>query len=187
MKTVTYSINKLDVMHVAHPVGIASLSKNYDDYANHPEWFGGRDLNELKALWLETAVSVACFEVLKRDGLALIQKKEDNFYTFADHEGDCFDPSVNSDISPEELKRQRKRERARFNRQGVWYHTLVVLHEERDSIGGFVGDDFYCSGYDTDFYNQAFDYLTGAGMANYVDELLGRVKEALAASASALF
>lgn len=186
MKTVSYSITNSDVMHVALPVGMAALEDSRKDFKEHPEWFGGRELNSLQTLWLDNAVAIAAFAVLKHDGLATIKKNPDAYYTFAEHEGDCFNPQVNTDIAPEELKRQRRREMARFNRQGVWYHTLEVLNEEHDSISGFIGNDFYGSGYDIEFYDIAFSLLAESEMAEYVRELLKRVREALSSSAQVL-
>jgi len=186
MKTVTYTISQSDVTKVAIPLAVSALKQNFKDYTNHPEWFGGRELNELKALWMENAVAVGAFEVLKKDGVAIVHKNADAYYTFADHEGDCFDPVVNDNIDPAELKRERKREMSRFNRQGAWYHTLEVLNVELDSIAGFVGNDFYGSVYEIEFYNSAFECLKESGMAEYVSELLTRVREALSSSALVL-
>jgi len=66
-----------------------------------------------------------------------------------------FCPNTNPEINGDELKRQERNERARMNKQGAWFFTLVVKNEDLDSIGGFVGNDFYGSGYDTDFYRGA--------------------------------
>lgn len=134
-----------------------AIGKLQNAYDNDRERFGSQSLLLLKKAWCQTAVDEAIFKLLEQDGLACISKERDDYYTFSDHEGDCFNPEVNSNIDPEQLKKERKREMARFNRQGVWYHSLVVMGEHQDSIGGFVGNDFYGSGYDNDFYHTAIE------------------------------
>lgn len=93
-------------------------------------------------------------------GLIDIVRTPDTGFTFKDHAGDSFCPITNPDIDPAELKRQEKHERARFNRNGVWFvrwQSVLKPNALFDSIGGFVGYDFIGSGYD----DEALDQLQG--------------------------
>ncbi|UCW44093.1 hypothetical protein [Vibrio phage F23s1] len=147
------------------------LQKQKDRYAANPDLYGKQTEESLIQRWIDNAYSKAVFQQLERDGLARINKETDSFYSFADHAGDCFDPEVNKDIDPAELKRQRKNELARFNRQGVYYHELIVLGETLGSIGGFVGNDFYGSGYDIDFYNTAINHIASVYGGDFIPTL----------------
>jgi len=90
-----------------------------------------------------------------------VRKVADDYYTFDDHKGDCFDPTINTDIDPKALKRQERNERARFNRQGAFYSIAEYwtgrTWVETDLIGGFVGDDFIGSGYEYDLLSSAIE------------------------------
>lgn len=173
MKTTTYSISENDLLAISqeHQKTFASLlakfRKTPNNYAFKNEAFAKAEFEKIAAL-------KACFGQLVRDGLASITKTEDDFLSFADHAGDVYCPDTNSDIEPAELKRQERCERARMNRQGAWIHSLIVQGEEEDSIGGFVGDDFYGSGYDHEFYQVALkqvavslpDYIKAMQLGN---------------------
>lgn len=154
MKTITYSINKNE-KKIISAIYLEELNRLLKEYDKNPERFAFKDRNEAEIQYKSLASEFAVFYQLKEDGLASISKEEDNYYTFSDHAGDCYDPIVNDGIPAADLKRQERNERARFNRQGVWFHSLTVLGKDLDSIGGFVGNDFYGSGYDHDFYQTA--------------------------------
>jgi len=124
------------------------------------------DKQKLKSDIKKHGIPKALFNLFVNDGLANITKEADEYYTFEDHAGECFCPIVNTEISPAELKRQEKKERARFNRKGCFAMTLYILGNEVGSIGGFVGNDFYGSGYDNDFYNQAYEILKTDGLTS---------------------
>lgn len=158
MKTVTYTLSNKDVESFKKSV-FKQIEKSLSEFNKNPDQFYTKDLSKLKKQWFKSAIAKASFDLFVVDGLATIEKHEDNFYTFTDHAGDCYCPITNGDIDPKELRRQEKNERARFNRQGCFYIVLNVLGNELDSIGGFVGNDFYGSGYDDDFYSIAWDYL----------------------------
>lgn len=171
MKTVKYSVSANDEATIKQ-LQSKYVAENEADYAANPTHYGSRQIDELRELWKHNGSVHGIFTVLEQDGLAHIEKHRDEFYTFADHAGDCFDPEVNSDIAPAELKRREKRERARFNRHGVWYHVLTVLggEVEHGCIGGFVHRDFWGSGYDTEFYEMALEEVE-AKMPEYAAEL----------------
>ena len=142
----------------------------------HPEWWGkDPDVPNLKNIWHKLAVWQALFEQAKKDGLASIEKLPDSYYSFKDHEGDCFNPEVNPDIDPAQLKRDRAKEQRRFHRQGAFYHTLWVAGEYLDGISGFVGDDFYGSGYDDEFYRTAVEKINELH-PDYFKEVLASCK-----------
>ncbi len=138
---------------------LATAAQSYFDdmqcaYTNKPANYN-QPVENLVPMWREVAKAKAIFQQLVSDGVASISKQPDVTLTFADHAGDMFDPDINDNIDPEDLETERRRAMARFNRAGAWYHTLTVLDKELDSIGGFVGDDFKDSGYDTEFHAAA--------------------------------
>jgi len=79
--------------------------------------------------------------------------------------GDSFDPEVNSDIDPIELKKQLKAEQRRVKRWGVWGYVAFGKcrccdsWKQLDSIWGFIGNDFIGSGYDDDLMQACLDHL----------------------------
>lgn len=140
MKTTSYFISAKDEASIHH-LQNKYVAEHEADYAENPTHYGSRSIDELRELWKHNGGVHGIFTVLENDGLAAIDREPDHFYTFSDHAGDCFDPEVNSDIEPTELKRQEKRERGRFRRQGAWCYSLRVLGREPEHgiIGGFVG------------------------------------------------
>ena len=177
MRTTTFSVNKNDVKFLQTDVArrYTSAVKKYE---NNPERYADDDKDRLLANFLSFAKDAAIFALFERDELASITKEKDEFYQFSDHAGDCYCPIANPDIDAGELKKQERRERARFNRQGVYFHTLVVAGQDIDSIGGFVGDDFYGSGYDQDFYFSAIEILSLA-LPDYIkaiNEVVAEIK-----------
>ena len=173
MKNITYTLPANEQVNLVEAVK-SIYEKFAACYHKNPERYGNMSINALQAMWLETAKAQGIFQQLEKDGIAHILQTRDAYFTFSDHAGDMFDPEVNNDIDPEELKTQRRRELARFNRNGVWYHTLMVFGKELDSIGGFVGKDFYGSGYDTDFYATALENIRKQ-LPDYHSELIDAV------------
>lgn len=172
MKSVSYSVSQDDIKRL-NKNQARYIGKCSQDYNSNPKNYGGRSLADLAVLWHYNGGLKSVFDILEADGLVSISKEEDKYYTFADHSGDCFNPVINSEIAPDELKRQERKERARFNRLGVWTHVLVVEGVEVDdsAIGGFVGNDFQHSGYDTEFYFTAIEMLKST-YPDYVSSLL---------------
>ncbi len=173
MKNITYTLTeseKVDLVDTIKQI----FEKQVTLYHANAERFGNISVQSLESMWLETSKAKGIFQQLEKDGIATITREADQYYTFADHAGDMFNPDINDDIDPEELKTQRLRELGRFNRSGVWYHTLFVLGEEIDTIGGFVGKDFYGSGYDSDFYASALKTIEET-LPQYFAELVEAV------------
>ena len=169
MKTITYSVSNDDVNFLVDTASKA-YCKDVKAYEANPHRWGKQDKSGVLAMFKYQAQIFATFALFERDGIAAITKETDEFYAFADHKGDTFCPVTNPDIDSDELKRQERRERARFNRQGVHFHTLVVDGFDCDSIGGFVGNDFYGSGYDYDFYNDAIKKISSTH-ADYIEAI----------------
>ena len=95
-----------------------------------------------------------------------IKREQDDYATFENCCGDIFKPEVNTDIEPSELKRQERNLRKRFNNAGCW--TMVTRYwtgrgwEESEGltknvIGGFVGYDFFGSGYEMQMFEDALE------------------------------
>ena len=124
------------------------------NYKKKPEHYGNTPLDSLKGQWADNSELKALFDVFQKDGLASISKESDSFCSMGDLKGDSFEPDLH-DIDPKELKRQERNFEQRVYRNGVHFHQLTVMDNELDSIGGFVANDFYGSGYDSEFYNQA--------------------------------
>ena len=153
MKTTTYTVSQKDENNIA--VNYAeSLSKMVRAFDKNPERYGKKTSIELRPNWVKLATEHAIFQQLVLDGLASIEKIADADTTFADTAGDCFNPDI-CDMPADELKRQERNARARFNRLGCFGFSLQVKGLDTESIWGFVGDDFYGSGYDSDFYYSA--------------------------------
>jgi hypothetical protein len=150
MKTTSYSLSRSDIVNVCKTFSI-EMSKAISARPNAST--GDLKLN---------AKNKAMFGVLVSDGLVSIRKDIDSTLTFADHAGDMFSQKENPDCSVLDLKTDERRERARFNKHGTFFHTLVVMGEDVDSIGGFVGDSFYGSGYDNNFYSNAIEKIASA-------------------------
>ena len=170
MKTITYTITQEDrkAMQKSTAKAVATIA---DTFTKHPEYWGPEpDMEDLHSRWDSIGANKARFEQLMRDGLAHIKKLPDDMLSFGDTVGDTYDPNTNNDILPSVLKQQENRARARFNKQGTFYHQLVVLGNEKDCIGGFVGNDFYGSDYDNEFYCQALTIIANE-MPEYYAEL----------------
>jgi len=139
-------------------------------YKKHPERYCANDFFSLAGNWIKSANLYAQFQQLNREGIAKIKKEVDEYMSFDDIKGDCYDPDINSGIKKSELQRQERNERARFNRNGVHLMTLKCLGDDIESIGGFIGNDFYGSGYDDDFYSAAMQ-LVKENHSDYYQQL----------------
>ena len=77
--------------------------------------------------------------------------------------GDTFSAKCNPEIKLEILERERQAEIDRINRDGVWFMVAEYWNgrewEHADSMGGFIGNDFTGSGYDTDLKAEAMRAL----------------------------
>ena len=103
------------------------------------------------------------FERLEKLGLVRFRIEPDDYFTVEDLEGDCYNPSVNPDIDPDQLAEERNEFVDRINREGV----VGIIGEYRsnngwehaDSCWGFVGNDYIDSGYDDDIKTNTVDQL----------------------------
>jgi hypothetical protein len=103
-------------------------------------------------------------------------EREPDDQSFDDLHGDCYVREVNTDINPNVLNKQRMEAEQRLEDEGQWviiaqfnafnddgtpeWHTA-------DTIGGFVGEDFFGSGYEEDLRLAALD-----GLFDHYDGLL---------------
>jgi hypothetical protein len=83
---------------------------------------------------------------IKQFGVYRILEIEDFDYSLSDLKGDCYNPEVNSDIDPMELKRQEEEFEKRVELEGVFGYALEKWNPEVgrgwdviDSVWGFVG------------------------------------------------
>jgi len=126
----------------------------------------------------------AVFDRLDDAGYVYIDRQDDDL-GIDDLFGDCFDPNVNSDINPNVLKKQRAAAIDRASREGLWIMVAKAKKddsnydgwEETDSIGGFVGDDFYGSGYEEQMYLSAMDYIADSVGAQRYEDCTDVVRE----------
>lgn len=97
-------------------------------------------------------------------GKISVSREQDQHSTFKDLCGDVFNPAVNTDIPPAELKRQERAYRQRFYKTGCWvmiarYWTGRYWEDSNgmsdNVIGGFVGYDFFGSGYELQMLEEA--------------------------------
>jgi len=115
------------------------------------------------------------FDRLELWGWAVIGRKPDDL-GFDDLFGDCFAPDHASTVpgGMRTINREEKDAKFRLEEEGQWFYLAHVCHPDTrtagtntvftlwvdtDSCGGFVGDDFYGSGYDTDFYVGCIDAI----------------------------
>ena len=126
----------------------------------------------------------AVFDRLDDAGYVYIDRRDDDLPAYEVF-GDCFDPNVNSDINPNVLKKQHAEALDRVNCEGQWIMVAKAKKddgnydgwEETDSIGGFVGDDFYGSGYEEQMYLSAMDYIADSVGAQRYEDCTGVVRE----------
>lgn len=157
MKTISYTVSEADTVKM-NAVFNKEFTRMTNEHKKHPERYS-ESLDDLELRWAGVAKTIAMFSILEEDGLASIDREQDIFSTASDTFGDMFDHECNPDIPPSQLAKERKRELARVNRNGIWDYVLTVLGTEAEAIGGFVGKDFYGSGYDIDFYNSALEII----------------------------
>lgn len=86
-------------------------------------------------------------------------KIKDNDYSFTDLCGDTFNPEVNNDIDPAQLKREKEAFRRRVKKEGVYGCGLALNGVQLFDymIWGFVGNDYLGSGYDSDHLSELLD------------------------------
>jgi hypothetical protein len=169
MKHVTYTAGTedFDLIKLAMRKHFKQCEANY---TKNPDRYGDTPLNSLKSRWADNSELKALFEVFQKDGLASISKESDSFCSMSDLKGDLFKPDLHV-IDQKELKRQERNFERRVYRNGVHFHRLVVMCKDVDAIGGFVANDFYGSGYDSEFYNQALA-LIEVSHPTYTKELM---------------
>jgi len=99
-------------------------------------------------------------------GKISLTRMEDDHSTFSDLAGDCFNPEINTDMRPCDLKRQENNFRSRISKSGVW--TMIAQYwtgrewewlegVNHNTISGFVGNDFFGSGYEWQVMEAAMD------------------------------
>ena len=174
MRTVTYNASQSDLMSVQNRAKVY-MQKSIKCYNQNSEHYS-ESKNSVLAKMAHSCALLATFSIFEEDQLANINKNEDSLCSLSDLKGDCFDAELNSDIDPKELKRQERNFEQRVRRNGVHYHELFVMDESIDLIGGFVGDDFYGSGIDDEFYHTAFE-LINAKHNEYSTKLLSAALE----------
>jgi hypothetical protein len=110
------------------------------------------------------------FEDLEADGMVRIVAEPDEAYTWAGHGGDCYNVDLLADTVPggaRTILAWKKAEMERVERDGFTYVKTEVQcpccgsWEFVDGIGGFVGDDWKDSGYDTDLMATAIERARG--------------------------
>ena len=101
----------------------------------------------------------ALYTLLANHDLAAIEKIEDDRSASA-FATEFYTPSHHPDMHPSTLSRQRNALEKRIEKVGLFTVELIVNGESVSAIGGFIGDDFYGSGYDDDFYREAIELLS---------------------------
>lgn len=175
MKKVTYEVtqNDLDIVESKVTRHLSDLSAGYK---KNPENFHGTK-ESLIARWKSDAVATAVFWVIENDQLAHITCEDDDFASMDQLKGDCFNPDVNPDVDKKAMKREERAFERMVRKEGVHYHEMIVLGESVAQIAGCVGQSFYGSGYDTDFYRAAIEALQETH-SNYCKMLLVHANQA---------
>ena len=104
------------------------------------------------------------FDVLKYAGRVHLSEEPFACISMEDLKGDRFDPHINCDVNKNVLAKQEREFERRVKQEGVWGAVARVnpgyeMHswEDVDSVWGFVGDDFWGSGYEHDLMWAAID------------------------------
>lgn len=102
------------------------------------------------------------FMALQDVGVVELRREPDDWVSYDDLAGDCYNPAANPDVNPNVLKKQEEAFRRRIDEEGVYVYTSAYLlpdgtPECTDVIGGFVGDDFFGSGYEPQVMLAALD------------------------------
>ena len=127
--------------------------------------------DRLPAIWCHLPMDVATdvvFNRLETRGYVALARVPDHDSTFEDLVGDCYCPVANHNINPNVLNKQERAERERILSEGVWgYEAFYCVDQQgptnmTDSIWGFLGDDFWESGYGGDLKESALDALADA-------------------------
>lgn len=102
------------------------------------------------------------WDALARLGWVRISRGEDSDACEHDLLGDCYAPDCNPGVNPNVLAKQRKAAMQKMSEEGVWiYGAWVRIPDEPptivDSIGGFIGEEFWESGYAPGLMRSAID------------------------------
>lgn len=102
------------------------------------------------------------FLALQELKLVTLKREPDDWVSYDDLMGDSYDPEANPDIDPNVLKKQEEAFRQRIDVEGVYVYSSAYLlpdgtTEDSDTIGGFVGNDFFGSGYEPQVMLAALD------------------------------
>lgn len=108
-----------------------------------------RDITRALFKHHDIAFDSNAFKAFWDQGYAVVAVKDEH-YRLDDLLGDTYDPEVNFDIAPDQLKKERAKEVRRIREKGVWGCGLALngVPLYGSFVWGFVGDDYIGSGYD---------------------------------------
>ena len=99
-------------------------------------------------------------------GKIMLSKTEDSCIRYEDLAGDIFNSKVNNDIPAAQLKKEEKAFKARISRSGTWVMSAsywtgreweCLTGIDDNMIGGFIGYDFFGSGYELQIMGSALE------------------------------
>lgn len=111
-----------------------------------------------------------------RQGKIRLNRQTDSQACFDDLAGDCFNPDANPSVDAEQLKQEAKEFRERISEFGAWvmiseYWTgrewESLFDIDGNAIGGFVGDDFFGSGYELQVMEAAMESYNAQPLDEY--------------------
>lgn len=136
--------------------------------------FARESLQQAYTNAIDNIATERCFLLMEDAGLVMLARDPDDHLSMDDLFGDSFDPVVNSDMNPNVLKKQREEAERRVELEGTWFMEASYRDpggdgwHSADSIGGFVGEDFWGSGYESDLWTSAMDgYADQFGAPHY--------------------
>lgn len=153
----------------------AELRKQFKAYAamrlsqNGYSFTKGSLPRAFQQLRMDVAVMLV-WDVLEDSSLVAVEHSPDDL-SFEDLFGDAYDLEIDHGINPNVVKKQRQEAIDRLETEGQWvvetfYNAgewdggaLSGLRAVADVCGGFVGNDWEGSGYDTDMKRTAIDKL----------------------------
>jgi len=124
---------------------------------------------------VEDVTTERCFALMEAHGLVVIMEDPDDL-PMDGLFGDVYCPKANPDINPNVLAKQKQEVVDRLNAEGQWFVESMYRCPEgdgwqtADGIGGFIGGDFWGSGYETALRREALDrYAEQFGAPRYRD------------------
>lgn len=155
------------------PVWVSSQDKNYIRPAHVAMRMAKTQIEDEIIIWKfkeAKGYTLNWNDDIPDDAQYIIQQTPDNeyslnspFYSWNSLSGGSLCPIAYSEIHANKLRKEENKQKERAQEYGVWSYTAMVRDEvgnfeSIDEVCGFIGDDFFESGYDIDLMNQCLKH-----------------------------